>query len=411
MTKVGTCCMVSLFCAAVAIVSPAQIIFTSLASFALTNGAKPYSTLIRGVDGNFYGTTNIGGDYDEGTVFRISPGGTLTTLHSFNGGDGGWPLGALVQANDGNFYGTTGIGGHGGGGCDFLGCGTVFKMTPSGTLTTVYSFGGTDGAHPGAGLVQATDGNFYGTTAEGGAHNNCHDGCGTVFKVTPGGTLTSLHSFNYSDGAYPFAALLQASDGNFYGTTAGGFNCGDYGCGTVFKITPAGMLTIVHSFDDTDGAEPDAGLVQARDGNFYGTTIYGGYGGSNCPDQSPAGCGTVFRLTPGGVLTTLYSFCSQPNCVDGSFPYAGLVEARDGSFYGTTQQGGAYGAGAVFKITPEGALTTLHSFNGGDGGWPWGGLVQAIDGFFYGTTSLGGAYGDGTVFRLGVVRACSICRP
>jgi len=204
---------------------------------------------------------------------------TLTTLHSFDGADGYNPGGAaLVQTSDGNFYGTTAHGGTNGNCGINGGCGTVFKITPSGTLTTLYNFsGGSDGAYP-SGLVQASDGNFYGATSEGGNLGNCFgEGCGTVFKITPTGTLTTLHIFDETDGVGP-TPLVQATDGNFYGTTfAGGANgnCTE-GCGTVFKITPAGMLTTLHNFGGTDGYWPSAGLVQATDENFYGTTYAGG---------------------------------------------------------------------------------------------------------------------------------------
>ncbi len=212
-------------------------------------------------------------------------------------------------------------------------CAATAIASPAQILTTLHSFGGGDGAYPYAGLVQASDRNFYGTTRDGGASGNCIDKCGTVFKITPNGTLTTLHSFGGGDGAYPEAGLVQASDGNFYGTTEfGGVN--NYG--TVFKITPNGTLTTLHSFGGGDGAYPEAGLVQASDGNFYGTTTRGG---ANY-------YGTVFRITPDGTLTTLHNF----GYGDGAYPYAGLVQASDGNFYGTTLNGGAYGDGTVFRL-------------------------------------------------------------
>jgi uncharacterized repeat protein (TIGR03803 family) len=257
-----------------------------------------------------------------------------------------------------------------------------------------------------AALVQGSDGNFYGTTELGGSGT-----FGTVFKMTPSGMLTTLYNFSGgADGRYPCAGLVQGGDGNFYGTTflGGTYSayCGDPGCGTAFTITPGGALTTLCSFcaqpGCADGSRPSAGLVQASDGNFYGTTYRGG---------ARLG-GTVFKLTPAGSLTTLYSFCAQGGCADGEEPVAGLVQARGGNFYGTTTYGGAYTSyGTVFKMTPQGGLTTLHSFDGNDGSEPRGGLVQAPDGFFYGTTEAGGAHGDGTVFSLLVVRPCVICRP
>ena len=309
-----------------------------------------------------YGTTEYGGANRYGTVFKITPSGALTKLYSFCSqsgcADGANPFGPLVQATDGNLYGTTQIGGANTSGCGGQGCGTVFKITPSGTLTTLYSFcsqsGCPDGANPQAGLVQATNGDFYGTTSSGGAN-----GGGTVFKITPSGTLTTLYSFcsqsGCPDGAHPWG-LVQATNGSLYGTTLlGGANSQ----GTVFRITPSGTLKTLQNFKGPNGANPYAGLVQANDGNFYGTT---GGGGANND-------GTVFKITPSGALTTLYSFCSQSGCKDGANPYAGLVQATNGNLYGTTLYGGAkttgcggFGCGTVFKITPGGALTTLYSF-------------------------------------------------
>ncbi len=307
---------------------------------------------------------------------------------------------------DGNFYGTTSRGGASGNcpGPYVSGCGTVFKITPSGILTTLHSFNYTDGSEPWAGLVQASDGNFYGTTEWGGAY-----GAGTVFEVATAGTLTTLHTFDGTDGYSPLGALVEATDGNFYGTTMEG---GANGSGTVFRITPSGTLTTLYSFcsqtNCSDGYWPYAGLVQASDGNFYGTTGSGGAFGHY---------GTVFKITPSGAMTTLYSFCAQIGCPDGEYPGAELVQAADGNLYGTTQSGGTnqncdpYGCGTVFKISPSGTLTTLHSFNNADGSYPYAGLVQARDGNFYGTTLTGGADGDGTVFRLLPVRQCATCRP
>src|ERR1022692_3421552 len=324
---------------------------------------------------------------------------TLTTLHSFGGPDGAYPLAGLVQATNGYLYGTTE-----GGGANAYGVyeGTVFKMTPSGALTTLYGFSppvgtATEGANPVAGLIQATNGDFYGITEDGGA--NCFN-CGTVFKITPSGALTILYAF--PSPYFPVAGLVQATNGYLYGTTSGGPSI-------VFKITPAGTLTTVYNFcsvnspaECTDGADASAGLVQATDGNLYGTTEDGGaYGG-----------GTVFKITPSGTLTTLYSFCAQSGCTDGEYPVAGLVQATDGNFYGTTEYGGAnssgsgVNAGTVFKITPSGTLTTLYNFcsqsNCTDGYFPCAGLVQATNDYLYGTTYSGGANNKGTVFSLSV---------
>jgi uncharacterized repeat protein (TIGR03803 family) len=395
-------CIVVLFCAAAVIAAPAQnSFFTTLANFNGTDGRALYSGLAQGTDGNFYGTTYFGGAYDWGTVFKMTPSGTLTTLYSFNGTDGSELTGGLVQGTDGNFYGTTD-----GGGAHLAGM--VFRITPAGTLTTLYSFcsqqGCPDGEWPWDTLVEARDGNFYGTTYVGGLFNgNCMTSygqtCGTVFKITPTGALTTLYRFcsrpNCTDGENPHAGLVQGRDGNFYGTTVSGGvqseNCPS-GCGTVFKIAPGGVLITLHSFDSYDGESPSGTLVQASDGNFYGTT------------QS----GTVFKMTPSGTLTTLQNLSGSAT--------AGLVLASDGNFYGTTNLGGDdncyfLGCGTVFKMTPSGTLTTLHTFEGSDGEWPYGGLVQAPDGFLYGTTNSGGTYGEGTIFRVAVVNTCITCRP
>jgi uncharacterized repeat protein (TIGR03803 family) len=390
--------------------APPAPMFTTIYSFDNTDGSSPQG-LVQGTDGNFYGTTTVGGanwscNYGCGTVFKVNPSGIgpLTSLHSFDKTDGANPYAGLVQGTDGNLYGTTYTGGANNvcGEYNNQGCGTVFKITPSGKLTTLHNFNGTDGSYPEAGLAQGADGNFYGTTNEGGLHCAPY-GCGTIFKITASGTLTTLHSFGGRDGDYPFAALVQGADGNFYGTTdQGGAN--NSNGGTIFKITPNGKLTTLHSFDITDGASPVAGLVQATNGNFYGTTFSGG-AGTAC--KSDTGCGTVFKITPNGKLTMLYSFCSQRHCTDGYEPLARLAQATNGNFYGTTYTGGAndncngYGCGTVFKITPNGKLTTLHSFDGTDGSWVGQPLVQDTNGKFYGTAS-GGANNYGTVFSLSV---------
>jgi len=322
-----------------------------------------------------------------------SSGQTFTTLASFDGVSGSSPN-SLVQATDGNLYGTAFNGGTTSYCASF--CGTLFKITPDGKLTTIYTFCSqsdcTDGFGPYAGLTQGSDGNLYGTTWWGGARGK-GNGVGTVYKITPKGKLTTLYSFcaqaNCTDGFYPYGALIQASDGNFYGTTEeGGIDgdCGGFiGCGTVFKISRTGRLTTIYSFcsqaNCADGALPRGPLVQGMDGNFYGMTYFGG---SACNYY----CGTVYRITPSGAVTTLHSFQGY----DGDQPAGGLVQAIDGTFYGTTSY-------TIFKITPDGTLTTLESFEGTNGSSP-NSLVQAGDGNFYGTTSYGGAYMGGTAFEI-----------
>jgi uncharacterized repeat protein (TIGR03803 family) len=355
---------------------------TSLWSFAgASDGANPEGALIQGSDGDFYSTTYGSGSGPSGfgSVFRLSPSGSLTNLHSFTGSDGANPSAALVQGSDSNFYGTTYQGGANG-------YGTVFRISPSGSLTTLWSFtSGLDGANSFSALVQGSDGNFYGTTSQGGA-----SGDGTVFRITASGSLSNLHTFVGSDGANPSAGLLQGSDGNFYGTTyADGNNFG-----TVFRITASGSLTTLWSFTNgLDGANSYAPLVQGEDGNFYGTTSQGGANGN----------GTVFRISPTGNLTNLWEFTG---CGDGGIPYAGLMQGSDGNFYGTTSGSGSgpSGYGTVFRISPSGDLATLHSFSVGDGANPYAGLVQGSDGSFYGTTYQGGMNGNhGTVFRLTIL--------
>jgi len=396
--------LLCLFCAATVAVSSAQTL-TTLAAFNGTNGEQPYSGVVQGSDGNFYGTTYLGGANGRGTVFKISPTGELTTLYSFcsrsSCADGTQPAAPLVQGSDGNFYGTTYFGGT-------HNDGTIFKIPPSGSFATVYNFSGVDGAGP-VGLTQGSDGNFYGITTAGGLSV-----WGTIFKFNPNGTLTTLYRFcaqtGCPDGAQPTGALIQGTDGSFYGVTESGGNGatgGIYG-GTVFKITSSGTFTQLYRFcslaDCVDGASPYAGLTQGIDGNFYGTTYYGG-----TPTCGINGCGTVFKITPNGNLTTLYSFCSQAGCADGADPDGPLVQATDGNFYGTARGGGSgQWFGTVFEISPTGNLTTLYSFclQGGsctDGKYPQGVLYFATDGNFYGTTRGNGIDNDGTVYRLQVL--------
>ena len=397
-----TALAVSALCASIATAMSAQTP-TTLQNFDGKNGSLPYAGLLQATNGDFYGTTFAGGTNFAGTVFRITASKTLTTIYNFCSqsgcADGRYPEAGLVQAANGDFYGTTL---HGGANGDN---GTVFRITPSGTLTSLYSFCGRsqciDGARPFAALLRAIDGSFFGTTIYGGAN-----GFGTVFKITPSGTLTTLYSFcaqsGCVDGTNPYAGLIQATDGYLYGSSLFG---GNNGQGTIFKIMPSGTLTTIHSFCSqsscADGAGSYTPLVQASDGNFYGVTALGGVNFD----------GTAFKMTPSGATTTLYSFCSQVGCSDGAFPQAALVEATDGNLYGTTLYGGdnsdvycISGCGAVFKITPSGTLTSLYSFctlsGCTDGDGPQTPVLQSTNGDFYGTTSLGGSFGHGIVFSL-----------
>jgi len=319
-------------------------------------------TYVQATNGSLYGITASGGNTVAcsggcGTIFKITASGKFTSLLSFDASDGNGPYGSLVQVSDGDLYGTAQAGGANLTLCFGSGCGTAFKITPTGTLTTLYNFCSrtdcTDGSLPLTNLVQAPNGDFYGTTASGGANcvSGSDGGCGTVFRITPSGGVTRLYGFcaqsGCADAAFPDAGLVQAPNGNFYGTTSSGGTSAACtgGCGTVFKITPSGTLTMLHSFDSTDGAKPVVGL-QATDGNFYGTTHLGG-----ASTACTGGCGTVFRMTPGGTLTTLHNFDNT----DGSSP-VGLLQDTNGQLYGSTELGGTStactgGCGTVFRLS------------------------------------------------------------
>ena len=313
--------------------------FSVITNFNESNGQLPEAALTQGSDGLLYGTTVYGGAGYEGTVFKVTPAGALTTLASFNGLNGEIVRSGVVQASDGNFYGTTAQGGMTSqGGASYSG--TVFKLSPAGSLTTLLSFDGSDGANPWTGLTQGTDGNLYGTTTAS---------YGSIYKITTGGVITTLCGFSNTNGGLTEpGTLLQASDGNFYGTAAGGAS----GEGAVFKMTPSGGLTTLCSFGFPNGEYPVPGLIQAADGNFYGTTASGGI----------SGYGTVFQMTPAGVLTTLCSF----NGTNGSGPN-GLIQGPDQNFYGATAAGGSNNLGSIFMVTPSGTITTLYSFTGTGG--------------------------------------------
>ena len=369
-----------------------------------TDGFYPYGGLIFDAAGNLYGTTQVGGTYNNGTAFELTPtaggGWTEQVLYSFGGGlyDG------LIFDAAGNLYGTMGGGGVGG-------YGTVFELTPTAgggwSEEVLYSFGeGTDGGGPYAGVIFDKNGNLYGTTTKGGTY-----GWGTVFELTPaaggGWTETVLHSFNNNgtDGYTPLAGLIFDAVGNLYGTTWHGGAYG-YPGGTVFELTPTAgggwTETVLHSFNGTDGSNPYAGLIFDVAGNLYGTTSNGG----------DYGLGTVFELTPaaGGGWTeqVLHSF----NGTDGNGPIAGLIFDKNGDLYGTTAGGGNYGHGTVFELTPTAgggwAEQVLLSFEGSGGGDPQSGLIFDAAGNLYGTTQNGGA-GVGTVFELSPIYPCAKC--
>ena len=347
--------------------------FSSAVDQVEENGEFPMTALTQASDGNFYGTTTEGGPNGAGTFFRITPTGTLTTLYAFYAP----PSAPLALGNDGNFYGTTNVED------------SVFQLTPDGTFTTLHIFDYADGAVPLGGLVLGTDGNFYGTTSLGGT-----EGFGTVFKIGSDGTFMSLYSFGAvlggGDGDSPRSALIRGTDGNFYGTTNSG---GSQALGTIFRITPSGALTTLYNLGSapTDGQYPVGALVLGRDANYYGTTQFGGSGG----------LGTVFSVSTTGVFHTIYSFSG----LDGAGLLAGVTLDSSGDFCGLTVGGGTDNIGTAFELTPGGILTTLHDFTGSDGSSPYGGLTLGADGKLYGTTSddpeqSGGA--AGTVFSLSI---------
>jgi uncharacterized repeat protein (TIGR03803 family) len=367
--------------------------FTVLHSFsgAPADGTEPRAGLIQGSDGTLYGTTYYGGSADRGTVFRLaSDGSGFTLLHSFTAAptDGQYPSASLIQGLDGMLYGTTVYGGSGDG--------TVFQIAPDGNgFTVLHSFigGTTDGALPFAGLIQGPDDTLYGTTYSGGSPPG-----GTVFQMaTDGSGFTLLHSFNqFREGARPLAGLIQGPDGTLYGTTTYTYRNGfPAPLGMIFRLAADGSgFTVLHSFtgDSTDGRYPLAGLIQGPDGTLYGTTSEGG----------TANLGTVFQMAlDGSGFMLLHSFTGAPT--DGQYPSASLIQRPDGALYGTTYRGGSNGSGTVFRLAPDGSgFTLLHSFSSEatDGRDPYASLIQGPDGTLYGTTKYGGSADRGTVFRL-----------
>jgi uncharacterized repeat protein (TIGR03803 family) len=307
--------------------------FDTLVIFYGTDGAGPgLEVLAQARDGSLWGTTSNG----EDLVFSITPAGVLTDVYKFdNVYGGGFPSeGGVVLGTDGYFYGTEPFGGTRGA------TGVVFKLSPTGNYTALFTFARQASPY---GLTLGADGNFYGTTAQGGTSSTeCEPepfGCGTVFKMTPSGKVTTLHNFDFTDGEHPVAPLVQGSDGNFYGTA---FYGGIGGSGTVFKMTSTGAFSTLHSFSGPDGIDPTGQLVEGTDGNFYGTTEFGG----DYP-ICESGCGTVFQITPDGVLRTLHSFSYG----DGAHPQGGPVQHTSGVFYGTTDVGGIYhGFGTAFSM-------------------------------------------------------------
>ena len=360
--------------------------------FAFSSAAAPDGELIQASDGAFYGTCRGGGSFSSGKVFKLILPSSVVTFASFANTNGSSPRAGLVQTTDGNLYGTTDGGGTYPNGAPTP-YGAVVRLTTNGVLTALFSFNANldnNGLYPDCQLIQATDGYLYGTTFNGGSAAQQ----GSVFRISTNGNYTKLYAFAGPDGADPYAGLIQARDGNLYGTASSGgvkSGGGTSSRGTVFRMTTNGALTTLLSFNGTNGSNPYSGLFEGNDGRLYGTTYYGGAQSS----------GTVFAITTNGILTTLYSFTSNfsgafPN---GQLPFGRVIQANDGSFYGTTSAGGAYSSGTVFRLTTNGVLTTLISFVSTNGTTPRAGLVKGSDGNLYGTT-LGGGTGNGTIFRI-----------
>ncbi len=371
---------------------------TILHSFTNTpDGEYPAASLLLDSKGNLYGATEAGGTLQGGTIFEINPAGTETILHSFPidpEGAASMPMGALVKDAKGNLYGSTWEGGSASGG-------TIFKLAPDGQETDLHVFTGQagDGFLSKAGVTLDKKGNLYGTTIMGGASGNGTSGYGTVYKVDRFGNESVLYNFTgKEDGAYPFASLLLDSTGNLYGTTydGGDLSCQPpNGCGTVFEVDPSGNETVLYSFTGAYpdyGLSPVGGLVRDKSGNLYGTTSYGGI---------PPYHGNVFKLTPTGEITNLYSFTGSNG--DGEWPASNLTIDGQGNLYGATSYGGSpncsSGCGVVFKIAPDGQESILFTFTGTGTGFEPSALIRH-EGALYGVTTGGGASTVGTIFKL-----------
>ncbi|MGC2110071.1 MAG: choice-of-anchor tandem repeat GloVer-containing protein [Candidatus Korobacteraceae bacterium] len=394
-----------------------------LHNFNGTDGSRPlYTGLVFDASGNLFGTTSRNGLYNGGTVYELSPNGnggwTEKVLYNFDGRyrstDGNSPEAGVIFGPDGNLYGTASGGGSYGGGI-------VFELVSNGhggwTEKKLHNFGnGTDGSQPYSALIFDSDGNMYGTTMRGG--NN--ESSGTVFEMSPNGnggwSEKKLHNFNPEvghDGEFPQGQLVFDNDGNLFGTTpsGGAHQLGIDTCGMIFELSPNGdggwTETKLHYFGaGTDGCLAYGGLVRDAEGNFYGTTLWGG--------SDPSSFGTAYELSPNGhggwTETKLHNFGSGN---DGAEPWSNLTFDGSGNLYGTTGGGGSYGAGTVFELSPNGhggwSETRLHNFDGRygstDGKLPQGSLVFDASGNLYGTTELGGSYlcgvyGCGTVFEV-----------
>lgn len=364
---------------------PTVSILYSFSNSAGNAGYHPRAGLVQAPNGDFYGVAYQGGANGDGTIFHMTPSGDVTDVLDFNGANGIEPVVPLIVGQDGNLYGETS-----GGGADYEG--TVFEFMTSGAINNFYSFEPPAGNTPAGPMMQGVDGNFYGVT-EASATFGYE---GTIYKLQTNGTITTLYSFTYTNGVIntngfePESGLVQGPDGTLYGTTiAGGTSSAnsDNGYGTIFKITTNGGFQTMWSFSGTNGSTPEnVPLVFGPDGNLYGTTFGGGTNGND---------GTIFSISPSGNFTSLVSL--NPN-TQGADIYGGLLLAKDGNFYGTTYGGG----GTVFEVTTNGTFTTLYQFGQSefDGNEPRGTLIQGSDGNIYGTTLAGGTNNAGTIFKL-----------
>ncbi|MGP0019298.1 MAG: choice-of-anchor tandem repeat GloVer-containing protein [Candidatus Sulfotelmatobacter sp.] len=331
----------------------------------------------QGRDGEFYGTSQYGGTSNQGTVFKVSPTGTPTILASLDSTDGEYPTCGLTFGTDGNFYGAAPQGGT-------SNVGTVFKITPTGTLTVLHNFTNNgDGGAPTCPPVEASNKNFYGVTT---GDISGVQGVSTFYEITSKDVFTTIHVFANSEGTH-CSGITQGTDGNFYGACLLG---GTNNMGTLYKISSAGKVTVLHSLDGTDGMNEQGDFfVQAKDGNFYGV----GYNGGTY------GYGVIFQLKPSGTYTVLHDFTGG---ADGGNPNADFTLGTDGNLYSTTSVGGSSGNGVIFKLTTAGVFTVLYNFDGTHGSNPQSNLTLSTDGLFYGETESGGAHGDGVFYSFDV---------
>ncbi|HEY3914286.1 MAG TPA: choice-of-anchor tandem repeat GloVer-containing protein, partial [Verrucomicrobiae bacterium] len=364
MANVRSLLLVPLMCLASLPLAGAQLV--PIASF--PPGESPSASLFQDANSNFYGVTANGGVFGNGTIYMVTPAGAFSTLYSFDGTHGAAPEAPIVKGPTGEFFGTASQGG--------IGNGVIFEFSPFSLVATFNSSTNIAGSMPMAGLLLGAGGVLYGTTVAGGSNDD-----GTIYRLSLGRNgFSNLFSFSETNGASPYAGLIQGGNGLLYGTTRYG---GDNGAGTVFEIDTNGNFTNLASFGGANGAGPNQ-IVQGRDGNFYGTTLEGG----------TSGAGTIFRMTSEGTIQSLFSF----NGVSGSQPVGKLVPGLNGLLYGVTLSGGSNGLGTIFTINTNGAFTNVAAF--ADFGFPPAGLIQGVDGNLYGTATSGGANGSGVIYEL-----------